>query len=110
MTDLLSSRPDLAEGWAAMQAAVVETGLDPDLIAWSDARIRQMLGVPVDSGVDAPEPAVADFVEMYFMDVHAVTDEQASAATAALGDALFVALVVSLGMTEARARMELMLR
>ena len=93
-----------------MEATARDTGLDPDLLAWSDARVRQMLGVMVESPVAPPEPAVADFVELYFMDVHAITDEQARAAADVLGDALFVALVVTLGMIEARARMELMVR
>lgn len=109
MQDLLNRREDLADGWAGMEAAVRESGLDPDLVAWSAARVRQLLGIAVDCPFEPPDDAVADFVELYFMDVHAITDEQAGAASAALGDALFVALVVSLGITEARARMELML-
>ncbi len=107
---LLKSRPDLAGGWATMEAAISDSGLDPDLIAWSKARVSQMLGLTASCPLPAPEDAVADFVELYFMDVHAITDEQAHAAAAALGDAQFVALVVSLGVSEAHTRMELMLR
>ena len=109
MQQLLNNRKDLAEGWARLEAQVLRTGLNPDLIAWSQSRVRQLLGVTQDCPFDPPEEAIANFVELYFMDVHAITDEQAGDASAVLGDALFVALVVSLGVTEARARMELML-
>lgn len=109
MHDLMNSREDLAEGWARMEAQLRDSGLDSDLVAWSEVRIRQLLGVSMDCPFDPPEDSVANFVELFFMDVHSITDEQADAASAVLGDALFVALVVSLGITEARARMEMML-
>lgn len=110
MSDLLSSRPDLEQGWADMERAVERTGLDPDLIAWSEARVRQLLGVADTNPVDPPDPVIADFVEMFFIDVHGVSDDQARDTAAALGDSMFVALVVCLGMLEARVRMELMVR
>lgn len=108
MRSPLDSRPDLSRGWAQLEAAIENSSLPPEILAWSRIRVRQLLGLDREGDVEPPVEPVADFIEMYFIDVHGISDEQAEAASEILSEESFVALVVALGVMEARARMEAM--
>lgn len=104
----LDARPDLARGWAQLEAAVESSSLPAEILAWSRIRVLQLLGLDRGCQWEAPVAPVADFIEMFFIDVHGISDAQARAASGYLGEESFVALVVALGVVEARARMEAM--
>ncbi len=59
-----------------------------------------------DSRITSPERACLEFTEVYVMDVHAISDEQANAVKQYFGEQGLVALIQALGLFNGECRLE----
>ena len=79
-------------------------GAQPELLAAARIRVRQLLGVEEGSRAN-PHPFL-DLVELYVIDVHAITDQVFASATVDLEPAEVTTLLVALAHADATARLE----
>jgi alkylhydroperoxidase family enzyme len=128
-------RPNLYEAWRDFMAAFWERGvLDPVILELCRLQVARIHGceaelavrhrAAVESGLreeqvealgrseasfDAAQRACLRFTEMFVRDPHAITDEDAAAVVAELGEAGLVALAEALALFDGFCRFRLML-
>jgi alkylhydroperoxidase family enzyme len=130
----LAARPDLAERYDAMLAALWASGVEPRLLelcrlaiagvlgdhegwavrtpvaALDDATVTALAHWRTDPGFTSDERAVLEVAEQFAIDVHGVTDAQFAALVEAVGPKGAVALTTGLGLFDGQSRMRLALR
>ena len=88
-------------------ACAAEVGAHGDLLDLARLRIGQVLGVLDGSRPPSPgREAFLDLVELFVIDVHAVTDELFAAAVDGLDPAVVVSLLIGLAHGDAVSRIE----
>ena len=92
MAQLLDSRPALRERTEG--------------VALTEQRVEKLAQWPSDPAFTADERACLAFAELFVIDQHAITDEQAAAVTDALGHAGFVAFTTALAVWENQHRFD----
>lgn len=134
--ELLGSRPELQHLYAEMTQRAWQTGVDPVVLELCRLRIAQLHGNaaalaertpaavaagldegvvahlkdwPTDPAFDPAARAALGFAELFVMDVHSITDADAAAVTAVLGDAGMVGFVLALGVFDGATRLQLLL-
>lgn len=95
MAQLLRCEPAMAE---RTQVAVV-AGL-------TESRIGRLAQWPSDPEFDRTDRACLEFTELFVIDHHSITDDQASAVRAQLGEAGFVAFTTALSVWENQHRFD----
>ena len=96
MAQLLDARGAMAE--RSPQAAALKTERVAALARWA-----------TDPSFDDAERACLAFTELFVVDHHSITDEQAAAVVTALGEPGFVALTTALGVWENQHRFDIAL-
>ncbi|MEM7139475.1 MAG: hypothetical protein AAF548_00480 [Actinomycetota bacterium] len=110
---------NIAAEFGALVDGVWDGRVDPGLLEACRRRVCELLGAPADTGRHrtrptpaTDDPALADllaFVEMWVIDPHAVTDDQAAAVRTHLDDRQVASFTIGLATIEALARAELAL-
>jgi alkylhydroperoxidase family enzyme len=95
MAQLLRCPTALAERYAAP----LQAGLN-------EVKIGKLSQWPTDPNFDATERACIEFAELFVIDQHAITDEQAAAVRRVLGEAGIVAFTTALAVWESQHRFE----
>lgn len=109
----------VARAFADLVDGVWDGRVDPGLLERCRLRVCEVLDAPPETGrhASAPTPAPDSdrvaaciaFVEMWIVDPHSVTDEQAAAVRTHLDDAEVAAFTIGLATIEARVRATLAL-
>lgn len=132
--DVLALRPELAEAHAALHAAVWASGVPVETLELCRLRMAQLLDArralaertPAAASLDEArvaalgrwtsadcftddERACLGFAELFVLDHHSITDEQAAAVVAALGEPGFVAFTTALSVWENQHRFDIAL-
>lgn len=132
--EVLALRPELAEAHRALHAAVwasdvpaetlelcrlwMATLLDarralaersPQAAGLDEARVAALGRWRTDDAFTADERACLAFAELFVLDHHAITDEQAAAVVTALGEPGFVAFTTALSVWENQHRLDIAL-
>lgn len=118
---LLGLRPELAAAHERLHAAVWASGVPAEVLERCRLRMAELLaadtalaertpGVELAPGpVDAATQAALTFTELFVVDHHRITDEQAAAVVAAFGEPGFVALTTALSVWENQHRFDIAL-
>jgi alkylhydroperoxidase family enzyme len=132
--DVLALRPELADAHEALHAAVWASGVPAETLELCRLRMAQLLDArramaersPQAAGLDDArvaalgrwpsatcftdaERACLGFAELFVLDHHSITDEQAAAVVAALGEPGFVAFTTALSVWENQHRFDIAL-
>lgn len=132
--DVLALRPELAEAHRALHTAVWASDVPAETLELCRLRLAQLLDAraalaersPQAAGLDearvaalgrwrtddafsADERACLAFTELFVLDHHAITDEQAATVVAALGEPGFVAFTTALSVWENQHRLDIAL-
>ena len=113
LSQALASRPDLRAGIERLFAVVEDGRLDPDILGLCRKRVGTLLHCPNHAGAIPPrdqlterQRSCVDFAEMFVLDHHAITDEQAGEVTRYLSDAEMVVLTTALAIYDGFCRFE----
>lgn len=119
MASLADLPAPVARAFADLVDGVWDGRVDPGLLERCRIRVGELLGVPPETGRHASGPTPAPdsdrvaaciaFVEMWVVDPHSVTDEQAAAVRTHLDDAEVAAFTIGVATIEAQARASLAL-
>lgn len=117
--DLADLAPSVGAAFGSLSDAVWDGRVDPGLLERCRSRVCALLGAPVDAGRHPSAPpsspsspgvdACVTFTEVWVIDPHQVSDEQAAAVRSHLGDAGSAAFTIALATIEAGVRTELAL-
>lgn len=111
----LAGRPDLTSRLEKLTALVEDGRFDPEILDMCRRRVATLLGCPVHAGpvprledLDERHRACLDFAEMFVIDHHSITDEQASGVKAHLSDSEMVAFTTALALYDGFCRFEIL--
>lgn len=115
VTPALAQRPDLLGPLERLVELVEDGRIDVDLLAMCRRRVGTLLGCPAHAGpvpprdaLDDRQRACLDFAEMFVMDHHAITDDDAARVTSHLSDAEMVAFTTALAVYDGFCHFEVM--
>ncbi len=111
---ILADRPDLLGRLSKLVDLAEDGRVDPGLLRLCRARVGKLLGCPAHAGevprledLDDRQRAVLAFAELFVMDHHSITDEDARRVTAHLSDAEMVTLTTALAVYDGFCRLEI---
>jgi alkylhydroperoxidase family enzyme len=109
----LRDRPDLLVRLTRLVDLVEDGRFDPQILAMCRKRVGTILACPTHAGrapareeLDSRQLACLDFAEMFVLDHHSITDEDARAVTAHLSDAEMVVFTTALALYDGFCRFE----